>query len=166
MPQTLPFIPHMTSTLHHLVFCSTVQVELTDSELVGLLHKARTYNLRHAITGLLLYHASQFIAVLEGPAPAVHTLYERIQADARHHNVLLLSNGSSAHRTFPGWHMGFVAERPEALLPPPAGYFDPQHESCLRQHAPGAGPHLLNMLHEFMATGAGEPVYVDRRVGG
>ncbi|WP_375417611.1 BLUF domain-containing protein [uncultured Hymenobacter sp.] len=149
----------MVTTLHHLVFCSTVQVELTDSELVDLLYKARAYNLRHHITGLLLYHASQFVAVLEGPAPAVRTLYERIQADARHHNVLLLSDGVAARRTFPEWHMGFVADRPEALQPLPASYFNPRNWPCLRHHAPTASPYLLNMLHEFVSTRPQEPVY-------
>ncbi len=129
-----------------------MQVGLPDAELVALLRKARAHNQRHHITGVLLYHAGQFVAVLEGPHEAVRALYERIRRDARHRNVLLLSDGPSERRVFPDWSMGFVAALPEALRQPPAGYFNPKAPAFLRQHAPNASPYLLHLLQDFVTA--------------
>lgn len=143
----------MLTTLHHLVFCSEVQVELTDQELLTLLRKSRTYNLRQGITGMLLYQAGQFVTVLEGPRNAIRTLFERIQMDARHRNVLLLSDGPAERPAFPDWSMGFVPTQATEVCPSPAGYFDPRCRPFLLHHAPDASPYLLNMLTDFVVAG-------------
>lgn len=142
----------MPTTLHHLVFWSEVQAEPTDTELLTLLHRSQAYNQRHGITGVLLYQAGQLMTVLEGPRDAVRTLFERIQLDARHRNVLLLSDGPAVQPTFPDWTVGFAPASPEEFCPPATGYFDPQRQPLLQHHAPAASPYLLNMLEEFVAA--------------
>lgn len=141
----------MSSTLHHIVFCSIVQTEPTDDELVKLLRKARAYAAEHHITGLLLYYSGQFVAVLEGPADVVRPLYARILLDARHRNVLLLSNGPADCRSFSDWRMGFVAGLPAEQQARLVGYFNPESPVFLRHHTPGANPYLLTMLRDFVA---------------
>lgn len=148
----------MLTTLHRLVFSSQIQIELSDAELVALLRKARDYNQRHRITGLLLYHAGQMLGVLEGPAAEVRLLYTRIRADARHRDVLLLSDGPARARIFADWRMGFAAGCPAEFRQPPAGYFNPQRQPLPCHPCPDASPQLLNLLREFGAARPGEPV--------
>lgn len=131
---------------------------MTDAELVALLRKARAYNRRHGITGLLLYHGGQLLGVLEGSPCAVRPLYTRIQADARHRDVLLLSDGPAHARIFLDWRMGFVAALPDEFRQPPPGYFNPERQPLLLHPAPDASPYLLNLLREFVAAKPGERV--------
>jgi len=49
-----------------------------------------------------------FLQVLEGGRSQVSQLYNRIAADPRHHDVVLLTYEEIAERHFAGWAMGQV----------------------------------------------------------
>ena len=62
------------------------------------------------ITGVLMASGNLFFQVLEGPAEAVDALYERIQQDPRHQQVVLLgSEEPVAERLFPDWAMKAIS---------------------------------------------------------
>ena len=94
--------------LTRLVYVSAATRPFTSVELRQLLEKARAYNSRAEITGLLLYHQQSFFQILEGMDENLDELYERIDHDPRHHDVLLLSRQSVNERNFGEWSMGFV----------------------------------------------------------
>ena len=79
----------------------------TTSELHALLQKSREANLKHGITGMLLYNVGSFMQAIEGPDDAVYQLYRNIQQDRSHHMVTTLIDQPIQQRAFPEWSMGF-----------------------------------------------------------
>ena len=77
-------------------------------ELHGILRHAKTANPRRGVTGALCFADGIFIQVLEGGRDTVSALYNRIAADARHTEVVLLAYREIAERHFAGWSMGQV----------------------------------------------------------
>lgn len=82
--------------------------EQVDTEIASILNRSRENNQRANVTGALLFNGQGFAQVLEGPAEAVEQIYERIQCDARHSGVVLLSNTVTADRVFSDWSMAYA----------------------------------------------------------
>ncbi len=102
----------MTETLHRLVYysrnCLTAAPEAMDREVAQILATSQVNNDRVGVTGALMFNKGCFAQVLEGPQAAVETTFERIQQDARHGEVTLLSFGPAEARGFPVWSMAYV----------------------------------------------------------
>lgn len=96
-------------TLYQLVYQSQSLVPFEKPELLVLLQRARAFNQRHHITGLLLYTPDgRFLQVLEGAKEDVrHLYYERILADPRHFNCQVFGEGPCPARLFADWSMAF-----------------------------------------------------------
>jgi hypothetical protein len=75
---------------------------------------ARSRNHRAGISGALLFNGSAFAQVLEGPLDAVEAIFEAIQCDDRHSDVVMLRNAAAEARVFSGWSMAYVD--PDAVL--------------------------------------------------
>ena len=94
--------------MHHLVYSSTANSGLTETELQRHLERWRATNAGLHITGLLLFSAEgNIMQVLEGDATLVHQLYAAIAADIRHRNVVKLADGPVPDRAFANWSMHF-----------------------------------------------------------
>jgi hypothetical protein len=92
-----------------LVYASAATKPFTQNALQELLSKARTFNSRVGISGLLLYHEQSFFQILEGPQEVVIPLFAGIERDPRHERVLLLSRKENEEeRNFAAWSMGFI----------------------------------------------------------
>jgi Sensors of blue-light using FAD len=100
------------TNIWHLLYCSEQVYEMDASDMLKLLFDARTFNREHGITGLLLHHGGRFMQLLEGEESDLRGLYDRIKADARHHDLVLEVDSPASERLFPGWSMGY-AEAPE-----------------------------------------------------
>ncbi|SMB99187.1 BLUF domain protein [Hymenobacter roseosalivarius DSM 11622] len=74
-------------------------------ELRALVAHARAYNAAHDITGILFYGEGHFAQVLEGEQEEVERLFGRIQRDARHHDVTVVTRVARPRRTYPQWGM-------------------------------------------------------------
>jgi len=97
---------------YFLIYASTAVREVPQSELLQLLSTAQATNLQRGITGLLLYSAGvgengTFVQYLEGPRPAVQSLYVQVTRDLRHRDCTVLSEGTTFVRRFGQWTMGF-----------------------------------------------------------
>jgi hypothetical protein len=65
-------------------------------------------NAKRGVTGMLLYKEGNFMQVLEGDEREVRIVfYEKISADTRHKDIIVLLQGSVAERQFSDWAMGF-----------------------------------------------------------
>ncbi|WP_324672126.1 BLUF domain-containing protein [Hymenobacter sp. GOD-10R] len=93
--------------LHHIIYQSTAIRPMADTELQELLTQARSFNAAHEITGVLLYHNTQFVQVLEGEEEVISALYEHIRADLRHTSVIKLADSPLTNRNFGDWSMAF-----------------------------------------------------------
>ena len=93
--------------LIHLVYVSFSVKNLTEKDLEELLVDIRQRNKLQKVTGLLLYNDGTFIQLIEGKSGIIQNLYEKIQNDRRHSNVVLLLEESIKKRAFPDWTMGY-----------------------------------------------------------
>ena len=73
--------------------------------LLGILHSARTNNARDDVTGALICRHDLYLQLLEGPPAAVNAVFERIERDERHVEVVKLFEAEIDARLFPEWAM-------------------------------------------------------------
>lgn len=94
--------------LVRLMYASRAAESVNQDELVAILKKSKANNPGLGVTGVLCFSSGIFLQVLEGGRSAVSSLYNRIAADPRHHQVELLSYEEIGERRFAGWSMGQV----------------------------------------------------------
>lgn len=70
-------------------------------------HRSGRPNGRNDITGALIYTASHFAQILEGPRDAVASLMERIGRDGRHEQIRVLCTETGQPRLFAQWAMAY-----------------------------------------------------------
>ncbi len=93
--------------LYHLAYVSEANPLPTNKDLLAILNTARRFNAAMGITGMLLFKEGVFVQVLEGVKQQVLDLYNRIEADKRHHSLKILFNEDLKTREFSNWSMGF-----------------------------------------------------------
>ena len=94
--------------LVRLMYASRAADSVGTDELAAILRRSRQDNQASGITGLLCLSGGSFLQVLEGGRAQVSALYNRIAADARHRDVVLLSYEEISERRFAGWAMGMI----------------------------------------------------------
>lgn len=94
--------------LVRLMYASRAAEGLKPDAVAAIARKSNAANPPHGITGVLCFSGSVFLQVLEGGRAQVSALYNRIAADARHRDVVLLNYEEIDERRFPGWAMGQV----------------------------------------------------------
>jgi hypothetical protein len=96
--------------LVRLMYASRAADGVDADEMSAILKTARQHNPAAGITGVLCscFTAGIFLQVLEGGRDPVNRLYNRIVADKRHNDVVLLSYEEISERRFAVWSMGQV----------------------------------------------------------
>ena len=94
--------------LVRLMYASRAVPAVDHEELLAILKKSKANNPKAGVTGVLCFSEGVFMQVLEGGRSAVNKLYNRIVADDRHSDVMLLNYEEIAERRFAGWSMGQV----------------------------------------------------------
>ncbi|XVJ71259.1 MAG: BLUF domain-containing protein [Rhizobacter sp.] len=94
--------------LVRLLYASRASDTMTAAGLAAIMTQSKTNNAKSGVTGVLCLSEGIFLQVLEGGRNAVSALYNRIAADARHRDVVLLSYQEINERCFAGWSMGEV----------------------------------------------------------
>jgi len=90
---------------------------MQEDDLAQILEESKTWNEAHGLTGMLLYiegeflkyNGGRFIQVLEGDEADVKEIFEKIQTDNRHFNIIKLTEAKMIRRSFEDWSMGFKA---------------------------------------------------------
>ena len=92
---------------YRVMYMSTATEEFTNKELDELLEKSIKNNSELNVTGLLVVKGRTFIQCLEGSKESVTKIFEKIQNDTRHKDIIELIEENSDKRIFPNWNMGF-----------------------------------------------------------
>jgi FAD-dependent sensor of blue light len=95
------------SGLWQLVYTSAAPPEFSPADLDDVLRVARERNLLLGVTGMLLYVESSFLQILEGDLHRLDLLFDHLQDDPRHTQVLLLLRAPIDQRSFASWTMGY-----------------------------------------------------------
>lgn len=93
--------------MYELVYYSEADKELTNEGVIDIIKQSRKFNNEVGITGCLLYHKQEFIQILEGKKETITSLFTKIKADDRHHDVILLHEGEKEQRAFHRWSMAY-----------------------------------------------------------
>ncbi len=95
-------------SINQLVYLSQASRKMSEDDLRAIHATARTSNADIDVTGSLFYNGGWFLQVLEGPAPTLAALYQKIEGDPRHKNSRVLYNEPASFRTFPRWNMNMT----------------------------------------------------------
>lgn len=79
-------------------------------EVDRILESAQRNNAARGVTGALLFNNGAFAQVLEGEGAAVEEIFNRIQMDDRHHDIVVLESDWVNSRLFGRWSMGFAGQ--------------------------------------------------------
>ena len=75
----------------------------------SIVKTARQFNEAHALTGLLVFDGLRFGQYLEGPAPALNSLIQRLSRDPRHTAFTpVLQAEVEGARRYPTWSMAYA----------------------------------------------------------
>jgi hypothetical protein len=94
--------------LVRLMYASRASDAVDQDTLVAILKKSKAHNPSVGVTGVLCFSSGTFLQVLEGGRAGVNALYNRIAADPRHRDVVLLGYEEIDERRFAVWSMGQV----------------------------------------------------------
>jgi hypothetical protein len=95
--------------LVRLMYASRATPALDAEAVSAIVKRAKAGNAKAGITSVLCCCSEgAFLQVIEGGRNAVSRLYNRIAADTRHTDVVLLGFEEIAERRFAGWAMGQV----------------------------------------------------------
>ena len=95
------------SGLFRLVYVSTAQPGLTDTDIEGILNASQSNNDERYITGYLVHNGPSFMQLLEGPFNEVDEIYGRILRDRRHTGIIRIMAEWADSRVFPNWSMNY-----------------------------------------------------------
>jgi hypothetical protein len=99
-------------SVYQIVYCSKNRIDGSPEQVAAaielILLSARDKNKDAGISGALLFNGAAFAQLLEGPLEAVEEVFEQIQCDTRHSDVVMLRNAESAKRVFSDWSMAYA----------------------------------------------------------
>lgn len=82
---------------------------------LDILRTALAENARNNISGFLLRTKLHYFQYFEGAPFRVDQLEQKLKKDRRHREYVCLERGSTLHRKFPGWTMGYADQRSNPL---------------------------------------------------
>lgn len=89
------------------VSSSTLRPDVADDAVREIVAVSRANNPVQGLTGALMFTGEYFAQVLEGPAPAVDRLMERIARDTRHGAITVIARQAISARRFSQWSMAY-----------------------------------------------------------
>jgi hypothetical protein len=129
--------------LYNLVYSSRAAPGVDAEEVQRIVATARRRNPLNAISGLLVFGSGVFLQWLEGPRDRVMELMARLQADARHDTLVVISESEECReRLFPAWDMELVDAEDihDVLLDALDQAREPQSAAALRALLARVGP--------------------------
>jgi hypothetical protein len=131
--------------MKYLIYISTAVKLLNEIELNEILSINTNNNKALNITGMLMYSEGTFIHVLEGGEHDVDAIFEKIELDTYHKNIIKLTEDILDKRNFPEWSMGFITA---SDMKQPDGYINPADKNFLNVDNPHMAIILLKAFAE------------------
>ena len=94
--------------LYHLTYRSIAIPEITIEQIEDILKTARNFNSKNDVSGCLVFSKGYFIQLLEGSKDIIKELMDHIDADKRHTDIDILSEGETKKRIFETWDMAYL----------------------------------------------------------
>ena len=91
-------------------YVSTAERSLSETEIRQILNDSEVNNNKQNITGLLLYSEGNFFQIIEGDQKQIVQLYDTIEDDSRHFNVIKLFGKEINKESFDGYKSDFISE--------------------------------------------------------
>ena len=111
----------MKEKIFQIVYCSRNNIMGTPAEVRAqieqILEASRRNNARVDVTGALFYNTVFFAQVLEGSFNQVQGVFERLQLDGRHSDLVVLQSGYAPGRDFADWSMAYAGGSADFALP-------------------------------------------------
>jgi len=95
------------NNLKFVSYMSSQSQVLKDGDIENMLFQIREKNKKLAITGVLLLIQGKFVQYIEGCAPEIDHVYNSIEKDTRHNDLVLLDSGDIEKRQFKDWSMAY-----------------------------------------------------------
>lgn len=139
----------MTKDPYQILYCSRNCIQGTPvqmaAEIGKILTSSRINNVKVAVTGALIFNTVFFAQVLEGPLDGVERIFEQIQRDLRHSDLMILESGLVVARDFPQWSMAFAGATSEESNPLVAATLN-----AAANHPSAAGKQVITLLHDLI----------------
>ena len=111
----------MSDRVYQILYCSRNHIrgtaEQIGAEVASILETSQRNNARVGVTGALFHNGVFFAQVLEGKFIEVQRVFERLQLDARHSDLVVLQSGYVNQRDFAGWSMTYAGASPKSVAP-------------------------------------------------
>lgn len=88
-----------------VAYISEASSSLAPDEIFKIIETSARNNLRDELTGFLIFANNRFFQVVEGPPASIDALMERLESDARHSSIEIISRRDIDERSFPRWRM-------------------------------------------------------------
>ena len=92
--------------IFQLIYTSKPSVHLTEQSMIDILVKAQQYNQDEGISGFLLYSNTELVQLIEGDETAVKKLFQKIEKDTRHQDIVIRHISFTDARCMPFLGMG------------------------------------------------------------
>nr|WP_067293608.1 BLUF domain-containing protein [Marinobacterium profundum] len=93
---------------YHLIYASEAVRDFSQEEMFELLSKAREFNHKLNVSGMLLYDRGSFFQILEGEKTQIQELFSKISKDKRHRNIVRIIFEAIPEKDFADWSMGYA----------------------------------------------------------
>lgn len=95
-------------SIHQLLYTSTAQPGLAQTDLDAILRAAQSNNSVVGVTGFLIFDGRNFVQLLEGAERDVQAVYRKIETDDRHASLEPLLQETKATRSLSNWAMAYT----------------------------------------------------------
>ena len=92
--------------LKTITYISSSKIE-SHHKLLKLFEKAKAYNIKHNISGILILKKNVFLQILEGHSDIVNAVFNKISNDNRHHQIIKLIDFPITNRLFQDYDTSF-----------------------------------------------------------
>ena len=93
--------------LHTILYISTMKIDYSNDSIKKLLEIFTSNNKKNNISGLMLYYERNIIQCIEGSKEDVYRLYNNVENDQRHFNIIKVIDEQISKRNFINWDLAF-----------------------------------------------------------
>lgn len=99
----------MDGPVFQLFYASRASAPLSHDDVRRICDSAARHNIKHDVTGAMLYGAGMFVQLLEGDEAVVRGIFDfRVRDAAQHEDVTVLHEGFAGQRSAGHWSMALL----------------------------------------------------------